>query len=47
MQFLVFPATVGWMFTSLKVANKMLVKDLNIELETGIYIINGKKYLIK
>ncbi len=31
----------------LKVASKMAVKDLETELEKGIYIINGKKYLIK
>ncbi len=31
----------------MKVANKIAVKDLKTELEDGIYIINGKKYLIK
>ncbi len=31
----------------MKVASKMAVLDLETELEKGVYIINGKKYLIK
>ncbi len=31
----------------MKVANKIAVKDLKTELEDGIYIINGRQYLIK
>ncbi len=31
----------------MKVASKMAVQDLETELEKGVYIINGNKYLIK
>ncbi len=31
----------------LKVASKIAVKDLNTELEDGVYIINGKKHFIE